>query len=160
MTGITAHFVDEGIDTGPIISQIKIEINKNDYIGDVLNKLYPKYKKITSRVLRLIMSKDVKLKDQDQSNHKIYPKRNPEDGLIDWSENETNIINLIRAVSRPYPGAFFISNNKKIILWKANFIKENHESQKRIGEIISIKENIKIKTKNGFIESYDWEKIY
>ena len=73
LTGITAHFVDEGIDTGPIISQIKIEINKNDYIGDVLNKLYPKYKKITSRVLRLIMSKEVKLKAQDQSNHKIYP---------------------------------------------------------------------------------------
>lgn len=160
VTGITAHFVDEGIDTGPIISQIKIEINKNDYIDDVLNKLYPIYKKITSRVLRLIMSKEVKLKVQDHSNHKIYPKRNPEDGLIDWSENEIKIINLIRAVSRPYPGAFFISNNKKIILWKANFIKENHESQKRIGEIISIKENIKIKTKNGFIESYDWEKIY
>lgn len=157
-TGITAHFVDEGVDTGPIISQVKININDNDYVGDILEKLYPIYKKITLSVLNIIEKGDYILKHQQLKPQKIYPKREAKDGLILWDRDEKKIINLIRAVSRPYPGAFFLNKKKKYIIWKATFNVLNEPCNKKVGEIISGKDKkLKIKTKNGIIVSEDWE---
>ena len=56
---------------------------------------------------------------QDKSKIKIYPQRSPEDGLIDWNWDSLRIKNFIRAQSKPYPGAFTIINNKKVVIYDA-----------------------------------------
>ncbi|MCP4149740.1 MAG: hypothetical protein GY757_18485 [bacterium] len=48
-----------------------------------------------------------------------YPKRTPEDGLIDWEEMDVfQVYNFVRAQTRPYPGAFAIIEGKKYTLWR------------------------------------------
>jgi methionyl-tRNA formyltransferase len=48
-----------------------------------------------------------------------YPKRTAEDGIIDWSKTVFQIYDHVRALTRPYPGAFSYINGKKVSIWKA-----------------------------------------
>jgi len=117
--GLTAHFIEEGVDTGDIVTQIVLPIEENDYIGDVLDKMYPLYEAITTNVVQLFGKGNVARERQDTSKGSIYPARKPKDGLIDVSKNAYETLNFVRALSKPYPGAFLMHENKKIIIWKA-----------------------------------------
>ena len=54
-----------------------------------------------------------------------WEKRTPEDGLIDLSIGKENKYRLIRAVTRPYPGAFLYTKNRKLIIWGADYDKSS-----------------------------------
>ena len=47
-----------------------------------------------------------------------YPKRSPEDGRIDWSKSVFAIHDLVRGVTRPYPGAFSFLGEEKVFFWR------------------------------------------
>ena len=44
----------------------------------------------------------------------------PEDGYINWSNDINEIYNLVRAVTKPYPGAFTYFNDNKSLPDKIN----------------------------------------
>jgi len=115
-TAITVHFVDEGIDTGPIISQEIIEIEDDDRAIDVLLKGLPLFPYLVLKSIRFIEENKVNPKTQDLYDGSYFPKRKPEDGLIDWCHEKTlDIHNKVRALAYPYPGAFtFIHPEKKV----------------------------------------------
>ena len=59
----------------------------------------------------------------------FYPKRSPADGSIDWRDDIYNIERLIRAVTKPFDGAFSIIKGEKIIIERASIFYtdiENH----------------------------------
>lgn len=47
----------------------------------------------------------------------FLPQRIKEDGQIDWNRNAIDIDNMIRALTKPYPGAYTILNGKEYIIW-------------------------------------------
>ena len=116
-TGVTLFKIDSGVDDGDIIAQKGFPILKNDTIKEV----YEKATKISIEILnKTLNSKNIKFKPQDKSKIVVYPQRSPSDGLIDWSWNSKKIKDFIRAQTKPYPGAYTIINNKKIIIWDAD----------------------------------------
>lgn len=117
--GLTAHFVDDGMDTGDIIEQVTFELKEEQDVGDALQILYPLYYQLTKKVLEYFKSGHVPRKPQDHSQATVFPRRRPEDGRIRWDQSLNAIRNLVRAVSFPYPGAFTTLSNHKIIVWKA-----------------------------------------
>ena len=117
-TGVTLFRMDSGVDDGDIIAQEKFSILQNDTIKDVYEKATKSSLKILDTVLN--HEKELEFKPQNKAKIKIYPQRNPEDGLIDWSLEPKQIKNFIRAQTKPYPGAFTIINGKKIIIWDAS----------------------------------------
>src|SRR5262249_25025625 len=54
---------------------------------------------------------------QDESKATYFGGRRPADGEIDWSRSATEIRNLVRAVTRPYPGAFSHLAMTKVLFW-------------------------------------------
>ena len=68
----------------------------------------------------LIVNEKIKLTKQDSTKATYLPKRNPENGGIVWSQSSNDIINLIRALNKPYPGAFSYLNGIKVIFCKAH----------------------------------------
>ncbi len=138
-TGITAHIIDEGCDTGGILEQIEVEIDKKDSGWDILEKYKKLYVPLIERVLKKYASNSLKVIPQNEKEATFFPKRSPEDGLIDWNWNSIRIENWIRAQRIPYPGAFSIFKNKKIIIDDANKIKYKYDCNLRNGTIISIK---------------------
>jgi methionyl-tRNA formyltransferase len=133
--GLTAHFVDEGMDTGDIIDQVSYEVCDAQDVGDCLNILYPLYDDITRKVLAYFKSDRVPRVPQDHSSATSFPRRRPEDGLIDWAQTARSILNLVRAVASPYPGAFTTFSGKKATVWKAR-IASDTDSTAAPGRVI------------------------
>ncbi|MFV0329874.1 MAG: methionyl-tRNA formyltransferase, partial [Dysgonomonas sp.] len=105
-TGITAHLIDEGCDTGDVIQQIKIPILHTDTGNDILLKYNKEYLPIINQVLNNLIRGKVKTIKQDHSQATYFGKRTPDDGLINWDWQKERIYNWVRAQSFPYPGAF------------------------------------------------------
>jgi len=122
--GLTAHFVDEGMDTGDIIEQASYKIREDQDVGDCLKILYPLYTSMTRAVLTRFQSGKVPRVPQDHSRATVFPARRPEDGKIDWNQPARSIVNLVRAVAAPYPGAFTSIDGNKMFIWKARVISE------------------------------------
>lgn len=121
-TGVTVHYIEKGIDTGDIILQKKIAIGDEDYIGDILNKVKEIYPLIVDEAINLIESNKVRPLKQDTDKGFYCGKRSPKDGQIKWDKPALNIYNLVRAVSRPYPGAYTYYDDVKLIIWKAKIV--------------------------------------
>ena len=60
--------------------------------------------------------------EQNEKNASYCGKRIPEDGLIDWKDSADFVWTLIRAVSKPYPGAFTFCRDEKVVIWEADYI--------------------------------------
>ncbi len=113
-TGVTLFRMESGVDDGDIISQEKIMISEDDNIKSLINKS----KEVSNRLLSKALSqRKIAYKPQDKSKIKIYPQRSPEDGEVNLDWENDRIINFVKAQTKPYPGAWIIHGNKKIILW-------------------------------------------
>jgi len=115
-TGVSVHYVDSGIDTGDVIIQECITIEKDMYVSDLQNKWIKIYSHIVLHAIDRILkgSPVVKLSGLAGS---YYGKLKTEQCQIDLNANSQSVYNLIRGVSLPYHGAQ-IDN---IIIWRAHF---------------------------------------
>lgn len=158
-SGVTVHFIDEGIDTGDIILQEKIKIDEDYYISDLLNKVKNIYPKIVLNAIRALESNNLNLIKPDLSKGFYVNKRSKDDGKIDFSKPSKDIMNFIKAISKPYPGAFLYHNNKKIVIWRARLdynISPQYESLD-IGTVVFNNSNLFIKLKDATLIVTDYE---
>ncbi|QKI89570.1 formyltransferase family protein [Thiomicrorhabdus xiamenensis] len=118
-SGLTFFQMDQGADSGPIVSQKNFEILFTDTAFD----LYQKIKKMAERqlpeVVQSLQDPDFRAQRQDLTQSNLWRKRSRLDGIIDWRMSSEAIINLIRALTRPYPGATFSHSGEEFILWAA-----------------------------------------
>lgn len=138
--GLTAHFVDEGMDSGDIIEQVSYQLTPEQDVGDALETLYPLYQTITQKVIGHFHSGHVPRQVQDHAKATAFPRRKPEDGLIDWQQPAQAVHNLVRAVAHPYPGAFTFFNDHKLMIWKAQAMPEMDQGEP--GQIVSVNEDL------------------
>ena len=60
-SGCTVHFVDDGVDTGPIIIQSVVKINKNDTVKTLTKKILKQEHKIYPEAVRLLAEKKIRV---------------------------------------------------------------------------------------------------
>jgi methionyl-tRNA formyltransferase len=104
-TGITAMYIDEGLDTGEILLQLKIDILPTDTGGSLQDRLAKIAPDALLDALRLLTKESAPRIPQDDSLATYAPKLKREDGKIDWSEPAETIERKIRAFN-PWPGAY------------------------------------------------------
>jgi methionyl-tRNA formyltransferase len=136
--GLTAHFIDEGVDSGDIIKQLPLSLSIHQDVGDAINLLIPIYRTITEDVINCFIEGNVPRCKQDVSQYPVFPSRKPEDGQIHWKNTALDICNLIRAVSHPYPGAFTYVNGRKLYLWKSYFSEDISRKKQRAGTVLKL----------------------
>ena len=119
----------QGIDSGDIIYQYPYSIDKTDYAMDVYAKVCDAMRNALNICIPHIYGGSVNFIKQDDNEASYLLARRPEDGHIDWTLPGKQIETLIRATSKPYPGAFSYYKDKKVIFWKARI----EENKKYIG---------------------------
>jgi methionyl-tRNA formyltransferase len=145
-TGSTFFYMDEGADSGDIISQKTIKINNSD-TAQVL------YKKIILAALLqiekfypdIVSGKIIRVK-QNHKKANYWRKRKFKDGLIDWRMPSRNIYNLVRALNKPYPGAHFTYNDIYVTVWNCEVIKNENKNIEPGQVLSSSREGIIIKS--------------
>ncbi len=150
-TGITAHQIDIGCDTGKIIQQIEIPIEADDTGAIMLKKYSKEYYPLIKKVLDNLSANQLNLKPQNELEASYFGKRIPADGEINWNWTKEDIRNWVRAQAYPYPGAFTFCNEQKIIIDKVSFFQIGIEKEQKNGEIIQITPIPIVKTCNGAI---------
>ncbi|MGN1207970.1 MAG: methionyl-tRNA formyltransferase [Christensenellales bacterium] len=144
-TGVTIMRTDEGIDTGDIICQKSVEIEKEDNTETLLNKLAIMSTTMLEDVLKSFEAGTVKFSKQGP-NFSYFPMIKKEDGLIDFNKTSTQINNKIRALY-VWPNAYCFLNGKVLKFFKAevvclqNFDIDLQENKHACGTIVMANKN-------------------
>lgn len=123
VTGITTIFMDEGMDSGPMLLKKRTEIEENDTAGELHDRLADMTGDLILDTLTGLKEGSVEPTPQ-VGEPTFAPKLSREDGLIDWSQPSTNVHNLIRG-TYPWPGAHtFLEDQKKIKICRSHDLGE------------------------------------
>ena len=116
-TGLSIFWPDEGLDTGPILMQKRVEISPDDSVGSLyFNHLFPMGVEALIESVDLVASGNAPRIAQDESNATYEGWCSSQDVRIDWSQNAGRVHNLIRGCD-PQPGAWTTLNDEKISLF-------------------------------------------
>ncbi|MDD2463074.1 MAG: bifunctional UDP-4-amino-4-deoxy-L-arabinose formyltransferase/UDP-glucuronic acid oxidase ArnA [Desulfobulbus sp.] len=117
-TGVSLHYMTPKPDDGDIIAQKSVAIDDADTALTLFAKLDLAATVLLDDQLPKIKAGTNERLPQDKEQASYYGGRGPQDGEINWSQSAVTIRNLVRAVTRPYPGAFTYLVNRKCILWQ------------------------------------------
>lgn len=106
-TGITVMYMDEGLDTGDILLQRKLDILPTNTGGSLHDRLAQIAPDALLESLQLLAKEIAPREPQNNALATYAPKLNRDDGKIDWTESAEIIERKIRAFN-PWPGAFTI----------------------------------------------------
>lgn len=125
-------------DSGMIYSTTKFEINKWDTIETIKMKDLIVTKREVANLIEDYRDNCIFLQPQkDDIEETFFPKRSPKDGKINLESSCKDIYNLIRGVTKPFPGAYLMCDDMKIIIWDAvPFDNQLDFSDYGVGEII------------------------
>lgn len=141
---LTVHrMTPSEVDVGQILSQRRIDIGPSTSIMDLVTNANASLPSMFQEALdRLEMpSGDNPEQPAAREGFRTYP-RLPGDGLIDWGQSAAAIDRLVRATTRPYPGAYtyFRDNDerlRKLIVWEAGVVDDIAPGRGVPGQVIS-----------------------
>lgn len=140
-TGVTLFKLDEGVDTGDIIGQEVIKMTSDITATELYDKVNQAHIRLISKYWEDIINNTITLTKQDEASATEWPGRTPEDGEIFSHMTMDEADRLVRAVTHPYPGAFYRNGDKTVRIWSA-------ETDKTYGEI---------KLKDGYLTPIEYE---
>lgn len=106
-TCVTMHYMDASFDTGDIIAQRRVPIYFEDTWVTIQARIADATETMLAEELPRLLAGSAARQPQDASQARHYRRRQPEDGLIEWENSVLSIYNLIRALVKPHPGAFY-----------------------------------------------------
>jgi methionyl-tRNA formyltransferase len=141
---MTLHKIDEGVDSGDILSEIALTVEEKDDV----NSLYDKCCEYAGRFVydNLSLINKFGLYENTVNYNNLFVKQFPpgiepnkrisdEERKIDWKNDAVNIHNLVRALALPYPSPYFLFRNKKYFLLKSS-IRESETVTNKAGKIL------------------------
>ena len=114
-TGITTMFMDEGLDTGPVLLQEATPIGPDETAPELLARLSITGAELLSQTLRRLH--DLTPQTQDHTQASFAPILTRADSLLDWSQTAAQIAWRVRGL-QPWPNAFTLFRGAKLILWQ------------------------------------------
>ncbi|MBC8500901.1 MAG: hypothetical protein ISS25_02505 [Nanoarchaeota archaeon] len=123
-SGLTMFHLTEGLDDGPIIGQEKFDIAETDYAVDVYEKVINVGRKLIRKYLPLLVQGKAPMISQDDSKATVFQKPSLKDNEINLEkESAEQIYRKIKALSKPYKGAYIRLGEEKLIIWRAELKK-------------------------------------
>jgi methionyl-tRNA formyltransferase len=117
--GSSVFRLSEGMDTGDLLLQVEVENRITDDIQSLLDKIEERLLAELPQKWTSLVNGEAHLYPQSEQNATYCGQRMPEDGLINWDKNATDVHNFIRAQSPPYPCAYTFLFNEKILVTKS-----------------------------------------
>jgi methionyl-tRNA formyltransferase len=105
-------------DSGPLLSQQPITIAPDDNATTLYAKVMGVFPQQINDIVRGLADGSLQSQPQDHTRANHWRKRGAIDGQIDWRMSADSIHNLVRALTRPYPGAHFLHAGLPVKLWQ------------------------------------------
>lgn len=134
-TGVTLHRMVKKADAGEIIAQQRVAIAEEDNALTLHRKLVDCASALLESALPAMKQGNIVGTPQNEADATVVGRRTPEDGRINWALPASQINNLVRAVTDPWPGAFAFAGTTKFVVWKAKVLSTPHNV--RPGTVLS-----------------------
>ncbi len=146
-TGVTIMQMDEGLDTGDMLTKVIVPLEEKETGGSLFDKLSAAGAKLCVETMGLIEQGEVTPEKQGETTTEYAKMITKDLGKIDFSKSAEEIERLIRGFN-PWPSAYTKLGNKTLKIWAADVLTEEYEGA--FGEIIKVSKNeIFVKTGKG-----------
>jgi len=139
-TASTFFFMDEGADSGDILSQGTVEIRETDTASDLYERILVTAQRQIRDFLPKLESNTYTRVPQIHAHANYWRKRYSTDGKIDFRMADRSIYNLVRALTHPYVGAHLVYKGKEVKIWRAEVVGCNMDNIES-GKILSQKDS-------------------
>jgi methionyl-tRNA formyltransferase len=117
-TGASLHYMSAKPDAGDLVDQERVKIGPDDDILGVSRRVGDAAVTVLARALPKLKADAAPRTPLDLAKGSYFGGRKPEDGEIDWTKSAKEIHDLVRAVTKPWPGAFTDVFGKNVTIWK------------------------------------------
>ena len=118
-TGVSMFVLDAGIDTGPLLDQVRIAVDSRETAETLYEKVAHAHVRLMREAWPKLLAGRLESKPQNEKLATVWPARRPEDGRITSTMTVVEADTLVRAATRPYPGAFFDEGDVRWRVWSA-----------------------------------------
>ncbi|HKW88780.1 MAG TPA: methionyl-tRNA formyltransferase [Candidatus Acidoferrales bacterium] len=140
-SGLTTMKIDAGMDTGPVLEQIEMEIGADETAQQLAERMAETGAPLMLGTLRNLQLGKIQPKPQDNAKATLAPPLKKEEGLIDWSRPASGVYNQIRAFD-PWPGAFTRFRERVCHIWGRPAKLPQGGKRSEPGTILADKENV------------------
>lgn len=117
--GLTAHLLDPGVDTGPIVMQIKFPLTDFDTTASLVRKLLDNEPVLVLQMLSALGNGGLKAIPQDDKGVQHFPSRSAKHFELNPNRTLKDLYNTIRAGDERYPAHFFVGGQKVCVkIWR------------------------------------------
>lgn len=149
VSGVTIMHMDEGIDTGDMILQKEVVLDKEETGGSLFDRLAVVGAELCVEAMAALENGTAKDIPQDNEKATHVGKISKEMGSIDWTKSAEEIERLIRGLN-PWPSAYTRIGDKNLKIWKAEIVSE--EQKAAPGCIVAVtKDTMEIQTGTGIL---------
>lgn len=135
-TGNTLFWLTDRADTGDIIDQIPIPITPYDTCESLYRRVAATNRDMILRALPSLLAGERPGRPQLGPVTPALPARRPEDGRVDWTRSSHDVYNFVRALTRPYPGAFSGHVGERITIWQCALLPTPVDPGVRPGQVL------------------------
>jgi methionyl-tRNA formyltransferase len=135
VTGVTMMLLDRGLDTGPILTQEKMAISRQDTTGSLSARLSHMAAEMLPDVLARWTAGEIKPRPQDEAQATYCAAIKKEDGEIDWRLSAEDIWRRVRAY-QPWPGAYTSWRGRRLEIIEA--VPLSAEGQQKVGQVVAL----------------------
>lgn len=157
--GITAHYIDTGIDTGDIIEQRTFPITDDDTYQTLLSTAHRECPEVLASAVKQIMEGTAVRRPQRE----IHPvgmycgQRTVGDERLNWNQTSRRVFNFVRAICAPGPGArSFIRRGERPLEVRIERVRMVPDAPVYIGIpgqiLYKTEDGFAVKTQDSFVE--------
>lgn len=115
-TGVTTMFIEEELDSGPILLQRETTIGEIETAPELMGRLAEMGAELLGETLTQL--DEITPRPQHDRDATFAPMLRKENGLIDWSNNAFAVERTIRGL-QPWPNAYTHHQTHRLIVWRA-----------------------------------------
>jgi len=150
-TGLTTQLMDEGMDTGDILLQKRIDIGPDETAGELLDRMAHIGGDLLVETLDAIEAGTVTPVPQDHDRATYCKMLRKSDGLIDWARSAREIHNHVRAMN-PWPVSFTRLRDQTVRVWATQVLHSPGTARAQPGTVLAVdRPGITVATGDGTI---------
>ncbi len=121
ITGVTIMKMDQGLDTGPILSQRAIPIPSDTTAGKLFSILAQMGADLLVETMSRYIRGEIEPQPQDDANATYAPRLKKEDGKLDYNQSASFLARQVQAY-HPWPGTFQFFEGVYIKIFQAHAV--------------------------------------
>lgn len=135
--GVALHYMDESVDTGPVIAERRFALDETDDAGTLRQKMAVTGSELLTRWCPRLADSTAPRVPQDPSRARYWPLRSPEEGRIAWTMSAAAICRHVRALCLNTPGAYIETAGRRLAIRRAVPLRRFVDAAP-LGEVVAV----------------------